>query len=126
MAGLKLDGAGQAKMKTLDDALLLLTRVNGLVEQYALALKRNQPTNVFTMNLRRTLPTLAENLKNQFGMISDQVTAVNLASSRGASEVMKLRALREGVAQIKTALEIAVTQTIDKHEMKDEKHGAGH
>lgn len=122
MAGLKLDGAGQAKMKTLEDAMLLLTRINGLTEQYALAVKRNQPTNVFTMNLRRTLPTLAENLKNQFGMISDQITGVALASSRGASEVMKVRALREGVAQVRTALEIAIAQTIAKHEVVDEKH----
>ena len=35
MAGTKLDAAGQNKMKTLDEALLLLQRINGLVEQYA-------------------------------------------------------------------------------------------
>ena len=35
MAGPKLDGAGTAKLKTLDDAMLLLQRINGLVENYA-------------------------------------------------------------------------------------------
>jgi hypothetical protein len=117
VAGLKLDAAGQNKLKTLDEALLLLQRIHGLVEHYAMAIKRNQSTGVFVMNIRRQLPTLAANLKNQFGMISDQVTAVNLASSRGASEAVRLRQLREGVALIKQALEIAITQTKDKHKV---------
>lgn len=121
MAGVRLDSAGVVKMKTLDEALLLLQRINGLVEQYALAVKRNQPATVFVMNIRRQLPSLAENLKAQFGLISDQVTGVNLAASRGSSEAMRLRALREGVAQIKQALEIAMTQTKDKHAVHDEK-----
>ena len=69
------------------------------------------------MNIRRQLPTLAANLKNHFGMISDQVTAVNLAASRGASEAVRLRQMREGVAQVKQALEIALTQTKDKHKV---------
>jgi len=117
MAGLKLDAAGVNKLKTLDEALLLLQRIHGLVEQYAMALKRNQPTSTFVQNIRRQLPTLAANLKNQFGMISDQVTAVNLAASRGASEAVRLRQMREGVAQVKQAIEIALTQTKDKHKV---------
>lgn len=122
MASVRLDSAGVIKLRTLDEALLLLQRINGIVEQYALALKRNQPTNTFIMNVRRTLPTLAENLKGQFGMISDQVMAMNLAASRGASEQMRLRVLREGVAQIKQAIEIAQTQTKDRHAVEDETH----
>jgi hypothetical protein len=117
MAGIKLDAAGQNKLKTLDEALLLLQRIHGLVEQYALALKANQPTGPFVMNIRRQLPTLAANLKNQFGMISDQVIAVNLAASRGASEAVRLRQMREGVGQIKQAIEIAMTQTKDRHKV---------
>ena len=120
MAGAKLDSAGTIKLKTLDDALLLLARINNIVEQYGLALKRNQPTSSYTMNLRRTLPTLAENLKTQFGLITEQVLAVNLASTRGASETVRLRTLREGVAQIKQAIEIAITQTKEKHAVHDE------
>ena len=86
----------------------------------AQALKRNQATNVWVMNLRRQLPTLAANLKNQFGMISDIVTSVNLAASRGASEAVRLRAVREGIGQVKQALEIAITQTKDKHKVVDD------
>jgi hypothetical protein len=119
MAGPKLDGAGLVKMKVLDDAVLLLQRVNGLVENYAMAVKRNQPSSMFVMNIRRTLPTLAENLKGQFGMISDLIMTVNLSSSRGASEQVRVRTLREGVAQIKQAIEIAIVQTKDKHSADD-------
>ena len=122
MAGIKLESAGQNKLKTLDEALLLLQRIHGVVEHYAMALKRNQPTQAFLMNIRRQLPSLAANLKNQFGMISDQVTAVNLAASRGASEAVRLRGMREGVAQIKQAIEIAMTQTKDKHKVVEGKH----
>jgi hypothetical protein len=121
MAGLKLDGAGQAKMKTLDDAMALLMRVHALVEQYALQVKRNAPGGHFLSGVRRQLPALTSMLKGQFGMISDQVLQVQLSSSRGASEQVRIRTLREGMAHIKTALEIAITQTIVKHAEKDEK-----
>ena len=123
MAGTRLDSAGTNKIKTLDEALLLLQRIHGVVEQYGMALKRNQPGSVFVMNLRRQLPTLAANLKGQFGLISEQVLSVNLAASRGASEQVRLRTMREGIAQVKTALEIAMSQTKDKHAVADEKAG---
>ena len=127
MAGLRLDGAGQAKMKTLDDAMNILLRVNGLVEHYALQIKRNQSGATFLTNIRRQLATLSEMLKAQFGMIADQVMQTNLASTRGASEQMRVRALREGVAQVKTALEIAVAHVKEKHNLdaeSKEKSGA--
>ena len=107
-------------MRTLDEALLLLQRINGIVEMYAMAIRRGQPGGPLVQNLRRTLPTLAENLKGQFGLIAEQVMALNLASSRGASEAVRVRTLREGVAQIKQALEIAAAQTKDRHAIKEE------
>jgi hypothetical protein len=36
---------------------------------------------------------------------------------------MRVRALREGVAQVKTALEIAIAHTKEKHELADGKEG---
>lgn len=119
MAQIKLDSAGLNKLKALDDALLLLQRINGIVEQYALALKRNQPASVYVQNVRRQLPTLAENLKAYFGSISDLIIGVNLAASRGGSEQVRLRVLREGVAQIRQAMDIAVIQTKAKHAVED-------
>jgi hypothetical protein len=120
MASTRLDSQGLIKMKTLDEALLLWQRINGLVEQYAMAVKRGQTTQNFILSIRRALPTLADNLKSHFGMISDQILAVNLASSRGASENVRVRQLREGVAQIKQSIEIAMTQTKDRHAVRDE------
>lgn len=125
MAGLRLDGAGQAKMKTLDDAMSTLLRINGLVEQYALQIKRNQSGSTFLSNIKRQLPHLSEMLKAQFGMIADQVMQTSLSSSRGASEQIRVRSLREGVAQVKTALEIAIAHVKEKHEMQDAKNDAG-
>ena len=105
-------------MKTLDEALVHLQRIHGIVEQYAIAVKREQPASTFAMNLRRQLPSLAANLKAQFGMVSEQVTALALASTRGSSENQRVRTLREGVAQLRQALEIAATQTKERHAVK--------
>ncbi|HYC52952.1 MAG TPA: hypothetical protein VEB19_17730 [Gemmatimonadaceae bacterium] len=121
MAGIRLDGAGQAKMTTLDDAVLLQQRIHGLVETYALSVKNNKPAGSIMQNLKRQMPTLAGKLKGQFGMIADLVTSVNMQMTRGSSEQMRVRAMREGMAAIKQQLEIAITQTIQRHQLKEEK-----
>lgn len=115
MAGLILDSAGTIKMKVLDDALLLVQRLNGLVESYAINAKKGVPSQAIVQNIKRQLVSLAANLKSQFGMISDQVTNVYISSSRGASDAGRVRALREGMAAIKQGIEIGMTQTIAKH-----------
>ncbi len=117
----KLDAVGTVKLKTLDEAMLLVQRIHGLVEQYAVAFKRGQPTTTYVMNLRRSLPSLAANLKAHFSLIADEVLSLNLATSRGASEQTRLRLLREGVARIRTNIDIAAIQTRTKHQASDEK-----
>jgi hypothetical protein len=117
MAGLILDSAGTIKMKVLDDAMLMVQRLNGLVENYAISTKKGVPAPAIVQNIKRQLVTLAANLKSQFGMISDQVTNVYVSSSRGASDAGRVRALREGLAQIKQGVEIGMTQTIAKHQV---------
>jgi hypothetical protein len=124
MAGLRLDGAGQAKMTTLDDSVLIHQRVHTLVEQYALAVKNNQPASHLLQNLKRQMPMLASKLKGQFGMISDLVTATNMAMTRGGSDQMRVRAMREGVASIKSQLEISIAQVVQRHQVKEEKQPA--
>ena len=117
----KLDSAGVVKLKTLDEALLMLQRIHGLVEQYAVAFKRGQPTSAYVMNLRRQLPSFAANLKAHFSLIADEALALNLATSRGASEQTRVRLLREGVARMRTNIEIAAIQTRTKHQVNEEK-----
>jgi hypothetical protein len=120
MAGSKLDGAGVQKMKTLEQAISQAQRLHGVVEHYALALKRKQPTNLFGMQVKRALTPLVGLLKPQFGLIADQVASMNLLASRGGSEDAKVRNLREGVGALKQALDIAVVRVKDHHMVKDE------
>jgi hypothetical protein len=119
-AGMKLDGAGVQKMKTLDTAITQVQKLHSVVEHYALALKRKQPTNLFGMQVKRALTPLVGLLKPQFGIIADQVASINLLASRGGSEDAKVRNLREGVGALKQALEIAVVRVKDHHMVADE------
>ena len=123
MAGLKLDGAGVQKMKTLEDATTMVHRLHGIVETYALALKRAQPTMTYGMQIKRALPPLVGLLKGQFGMISEQVASLNLVVTRGANEQTRIRVLREGVGSIRQALEIAAQRVKENHAEKDDEGG---
>src|SRR3954463_4705608 len=103
MAGLILDRSGTIKMKVLDDAILTMQRLNGMVENYAINAKKGVPSASIVQSIKRQLTTLAANLKTHFGMIADQVTNLYINSSRGASDQAKVRVLREGLAQLKQA-----------------------
>jgi hypothetical protein len=120
MAGPKLDGAGIQKMKTLEEATMQLQRLHGIVETYALALKRNQPTSLYGMQVKRAISPLVGLLKPQFGLISDQAAALNLVAGRGGSEPAKVRQLREGVGALRQGLEIAAVRVKDNHTVKED------
>ena len=115
MAGEILDASGTIKLKVLDDALLLTQRLNALNEQFALNAKAGTPSGSLFSSIKRQLQTLAANLKSHFGMISDQVTNVLISSSRGSSDVNRVRAIREGIAQIRQGIDIGMTHTRQKH-----------
>jgi hypothetical protein len=120
MAGLKLDGAGVQKMKTLEAAITQVQRLHGIVEHYALALKRKQPTMNYGMQIKRSLPPLVGLLKGQFGLISDQVAAMHLVVSRGSNELTRVRVLREGVGSLRQALDIATVRVKENHAVKED------
>ena len=111
----KLDGAGTAKMKTLEEGLTHLQRVHGLVEQMALAIKQKKPTNMFGMQIRRAATPMVGQLKIQFGPIADAVTSLVLVATRGGSEQVRLRSMREMVGQIRTAMEITMNKVKEQH-----------
>lgn len=119
MAGPKLDGAGVVKVKTLEEALEKVQTLHGIVERMAVEMRSNKPTQAFQMQLRRQGTPLVGMLKGQFGMISDQVAALLLVATRGGGEQAKLRGMREGVAQIRTALEIALTRVMENHAVEE-------
>lgn len=120
MAGTKLDGAGAQKMKTLEDALTTVQTVHGLVERMAIDVKNQRGVGVTPGQIKRIATNLQGQLKAQFGLIADQVSAMIIAMGRGGGEQGKVRVLREGVAQLRTALEIAASKVKDQHSVKIE------
>ena len=115
MAGPKLDGAGVQKMKTLEDATTMLHRLHGLVETYALCVTKKNPTAHYIQQIRRALPPLIGLLKGQFGMIADQVAALNLLATRGSNEQTRLRVLREGVGSVRISIDLAIVRVKENH-----------
>lgn len=124
-AGPKLDGAGAAKMATLETATTHIQRVHAIVERMAMALKSKEPLSNYAPQVKRAAAPLVGLLKGQFGMISDQATALILVASRaGGGDQQRVRSLREAVGQIRQSLEIAVTKVKEKHTL-DDSHGDG-
>jgi len=121
-SGPKLDGAGVAKLETLEEASTQIQRMHGIVEHMAMAVRSQQNTAQFGPQLRRVGSPLVGLLKGQFGMIADQVTAVLLIATRSGGDQVKLRSLREGVAQLRIQMEIAIARTKEKHTIPDD-HG---
>ena len=115
MGALKLDGAGAQKMKTLDEALVSIQQLHGFVERMAIEVKNKKPLNVMPMQLKRLASPLVGQLKGQFGMIADQVSTMLLVAGRGGGDQVKLRAYRESIAQIRTALEMAKNKVKKDH-----------
>lgn len=81
-----------------------------------MAVKAKQPAASFIPQMRRYAQPMVGLLKGQFGMIADLTTAFLLSSTRsGGNDQNRVRALREGVAQIRVQLELAVAKTFELH-----------
>lgn len=120
MAGIKLDGAGAQKMKTIEETLLTMQTIHGLVERMALDVKNNRGVGVIPGQIKRIATNLQGQLKAQFGLIADQVAAMIVAMGRGGGEQGKVRVLREAVGQIRTALEINAAKVKKDHAVQIE------
>jgi hypothetical protein len=115
----RIDGAGLAKLETLDQAVTHAQRLNTIVERMAQSQRMSQPLAAYRQQIQRAAAPLASLLKPQFGPISDQVTTVVLISTRGGSDQQKVRSLREAVAQIKVQLEAATERVRKQHTVDD-------
>jgi hypothetical protein len=115
MASVKLDGAGAQKMKTLEEALVTLQTIHGMVERMAIEVKNQKGAGVIPQQIKRIATPLQGQLKAQFGLIADQVSGMILAAGRGGGDQLKVRAMREFVAQIRTALEISQAKVKEQH-----------
>jgi len=115
----KLDGAGTEKMATLQDAVVVAQRLHSIIEQMALSVKKEQPTTVLGMQLRRAGVAIAGRLKGHFTAMSDLVTQMNLVATRNGNDAVRVRSLRESVASLKTQLDIAMTKVKEHHSIDD-------
>jgi hypothetical protein len=115
MGAEKLDGAGTQMMRTLEEGLITLQTIHGMVERMGIEVKAQKSVGILPQQIKRIAATLQGQLKGQFGMIADQVSGMILVAGRGGSEQIKLRSLRECVAQLRTAIEIAMTKVKEKH-----------
>jgi hypothetical protein len=115
MAATKLDGAGAQKMKTLEEAQLSLQTLHGMVERMGIEVKKSGSVGILPQQIKRNAGMLQGQLKGQFGMIADMFSAMILSAGRGGSEVVRLRTLREHVAQIRTALDMAASKVKKDH-----------
>jgi hypothetical protein len=115
MSGTKLDGAGTQKMKTLEEALMAVQHIHGIVERMAMDVKNNRGAGIAPGQIKRVATNLQGQLKGQFGMIADQVSGMIIALGRGGGEQNKVRAARESLAQIRQALEMAANKVKKLH-----------
>ncbi len=115
MAAIKLDGAGAQKMKVLEEALLSLQQIHGLVERMAIEVKNQKPAGVIPMQIKRAATPLVGQLKGQFGMIADQVSAMILIAGRGGGDQVKVRSYRESVGALRIAIEMAQSKVKKDH-----------
>lgn len=120
MAGVKLDGAGVQKMKTIEEALATIQSIHGMVERMAVDVKNNRGVGVTPGQIKRVATALQGQLKGQFGLIADQVAGMLIAMGRGGGEQGKIRVAREAVAQIRTALEINAAKVKKDHAVEIE------
>ena len=115
MAATKLDGAGTQKMKTLEEAQMSLTQIHSMVERMGVEVKGGGSVGIFPNQIKRMAGSLQGQLKGQFGMIADMFAGMILAAGRGGSEIVRLRSLREYVAQIRTQLDMAASKVKKDH-----------
>jgi hypothetical protein len=116
MGSVKLDGAGTQKMKTIEEALHAMATIHAMVERAAVEVKAQKSIGVIPQQIKRIAGPLQGQLKGQFGLIADQVAAFILSTTRGGGgDQAKIRGMREGVAQIKTALELSANKVKEQH-----------
>ena len=112
-------GAGLAKLETLGQAVTLVQRLNSIVERMAQSQKMMQPLAQYRQQIQRAAAPLASLLKAQFEPIADMVTNLVVVSTRGGSDIAKVRGMRESIAQIKAQIESSEGRVRKMHTVDD-------
>jgi hypothetical protein len=116
----QLDGPGRMKLVTLDDAVTHVQRLHGLVERMAATAQKNEPVSSAMQQFRRAGAPLVTLLKPQFGMIADHVAQMIVIAGRTGSDRIRVRALREGIGQLKLQVELAGNRVREVHAVRDD------
>lgn len=116
-----LDVPGQLKMATLEEAAKITQRLHGVVERMAMTAQKLEPVTSYSQQVRRCGAPLVSLLKANFGLVSDHVAQMMVIAGRTGSDQVRVRALREGVGQLKMQLEIAENRVRAIHTVTDEK-----
>lgn len=117
--GSHIDGAGTAKLETLEHAVTLVQKLNTIVERMAQSQRMMQPLAQYRQQIQRAAAPIASLLKPQFEPLSVMLTNLVIISTRGGSDQQKVRSLRESVAQIKAALDATASRVRKEHTVKD-------
>jgi len=117
--GSHIDGAGTAKLETLEHAVTLVQKLNTIVERMAQSQRMMQPLAQYRQQIQRAAAPIASLLKPQFEPISVMLTNLVIVSTRGGSDQQKVRSLRESVAQIKAALDASASRVRKEHTVDD-------
>jgi hypothetical protein len=120
----KIDGAGLAKLETIEQAVTQVQRLNTIVERMAQSQRNNQPLAPYRQQVQRAAAPIASLLKTQFESIADMVTNVVLISTRGGSDQQKVRSLREAVAHVKVQLDAAESRVRKQHTVEEAEESA--
>ena len=120
----KIDGAGLAKLETIEQAVTQVQRLNTIVERVAQSQRNNQPLAPYRQQVQRAAAPIASLLKTQFESIADMVTNVVLISTRGGSDQQKVRSLREAVAHVKVQLDAAESRVRKQHTVEEAEESA--
>jgi len=115
VAGAHIDGAGLAKLETLESAITIWQRLHAVVERMASAQRTQQNLTPFRQQIQRAATPLASLLKPQFEPIADMVTSLILISTRGGSDRARVRSLQETVGQLRAHIEAAQTRVRKQH-----------
>jgi len=107
-------------MALLETAGIAAQRLHGLVERLASAYSKREPISSYMQQFKRSAPPLVSMLKPQFGMISDHLTQMIVIAGRSGSDQIRVRALREGIGQLKMQIEIAGTRVKENHAVRED------
>ena len=121
MAG-KLSSNAQVKLASLQDFSARVSRVHGLVEQFASS--KTNPDQ-YLMPMQRLFGQLKLAFMGAgFDTLSQLCGSMEIASKRGLSAGQKARILREGVGSLKFQLELAQRTIVSDDEAERRKKEA--